>query len=361
MEIDHNADLGWIRGGHWTKSSRIWSTACGRRIRHPAPQMRFLITGGAGFIGSHLCDELLARGHRVEVLDDLSTGSMDNIAHLRDEPRFACTVASARREDVVEGLVATADVVVHLAAAVGVELIVQSPVRTIETNVHCTEVVLAQAARHRRPVIVASTSEVYGKSSALPFREDGDLVFGPTTTGRWAYACSKAIDEFLAIAYWTERKHPTMVVRLFNTVGPRQTGQYGMVIPRFVRNALSGRDLQVYGDGTQTRCFCHVQDVIAALVGLIQSQDHWGEVFNVGSAEEVSIAALAERVVHLTGSSSSIARLAYEDAYEAGFEDIVRRVPDTTKIEAALGWAPERSLDDVLRDVIDHEKTKVVL
>jgi UDP-glucose 4-epimerase len=252
-------------------------------------------------------------------------------------------------------------VVFHLAAAVGVELIVESPVRTIETNVHCTEVVLAQAAKQRKPVLLASTSEVYGKSEALPFREDGDLVMGATNTGRWAYACSKAIDEFLALAYWKERKLPTVIVRMFNTAGPRQTGQYGMVVPTFVRAALANRDLQVFGDGRQTRSFCHVADVIGALASLMETDRHYGEVFNVGATEELMIRELAERVVAATGSRSEIVTVSYDEAYEEGFEDMARRRPDTSKIHAALGWAPTRTLDDILADVIAHETTKLVV
>src|SRR5580693_6629809 len=258
--------------------------------------MRFLITGGAGFVGSHLAEELLGRGHAVHVLDDLSTGSIANIAHLRPSQRFEYTIDSADNHRVVAELVDAADAVYHLAAAVGVELIVESPVRTIETNVHCTEVVLAHASKKRRPVLIASTSEVYGKSTALPFREDGDLVMGATDKGRWSYACSKAIDEFLALAHYHERKLPTLVVRLFNTVGPRQTGQYGMVVPTFVRQALANKPITVYGDGTQQRCFCHVHDVVRALADLMASDEHFGQVYNVGSSEEISIQGLAERV-----------------------------------------------------------------
>jgi len=322
--------------------------------------MRVLITGGAGFIGSHLSDELLERGARVHVLDDLSTGAMDNLAHLREDSRFSYTIDTCSNTRLVAELVDEADVVFHLAAAVGVELIVESPVRTIETNVHCTEVVLSQAAKKRRPVLVASTSEVYGKSADLPFREDGDLVLGATTKGRWSYACSKAIDEFLALAYWKERKLPTVVARLFNTVGPRQTGQYGMVIPKFVRAALADRDLHVYGDGTQTRCFCHVRDVVVALCDLVADDRHFGEVFNVGATEEVAIAQLAERVIALTGSDSQITTVPYDEAYEEGFEDMRRRRPDTSKVEAALGWRTTRGLDDILGDVIAYERTKVL-
>jgi len=317
-----------------------------------------LVTGGAGFIGSHLSDALLALGHRVHVIDDLSTGAMTNIQHLRDDPAFSYTIESCGNREVVAELVDRADVIYHLAAAVGVDLIVESPVRTIETNVHCTEVVLSQAAEKRKPVLLASTSEVYGKSTALPFREDGDLVLGPTTKGRWSYACSKAIDEFLALAYWHERKLPTVVVRLFNTVGPRQSGQYGMVVPRFVRSALAERDLHVFGDGGQSRCFGHVADVVDALVALMADERHRGEVFNIGSTEEITIGDLAGRVLAATGSSSRIATIPYADAYGIGFEDMPRRVPDVTKIRAAIGWEPERDLDRILADVIAYETTK---
>lgn len=324
--------------------------------------LRFLITGGAGFIGSHLAEELLARGHRVHILDDLSTGSIDNVRHLKTDPAFSYTIETCASASVVAELVDEADIVYHLAAAVGVELIVESPVRTIETNVHCTEVVLAQAAKKRKPVFIASTSEVYGKSMALPFREDGDLVMGPSTTGRWSYACSKAIDEFLALAYWKERKLPTVVARLFNTVGPRQTGRYGMVVPKFVGAALSGRPLTVFGDGTQTRCFCHVGDVVRALVDLVELGDAaYGEVFNVGSQDEISIYGLAERVRELTGSESEIVVMPYDEAYEEGFEDMPRRVPDIDKIEAAVGWTPTRTLNEILGDVISFQQAEAAV
>jgi UDP-glucose 4-epimerase len=291
-------------------------------------------------------------------LDDLSTGSMTNIRQLKDDPRFSYTIDSCANAPLVRELIDDVDMVFHLAAAVGVELIVESPVRTIETNVHCTEVVLAQAARKRKPVLITSTSEVYGKSTDLPYREEADLVSGPTTKGRWAYACSKAIDEFLALAYWKERKLPTVVTRLFNTVGPRQTGQYGMVVPTFVRSALSERPLRVYGDGSQTRCFCHVEDVVGALVDLMADAEHYGEVFNIGTTEEISIRELAERVVEHTDSASEVTLVPYEEAYEAGFEDMARRVPNIAKIRAAIGWEPTRDLDAVLRDVVAAEKTK---
>jgi nucleoside-diphosphate-sugar epimerase len=320
--------------------------------------VRFLITGGAGFIGSHLADELLARGDDVHVLDDLSTGSIDNLRHLRGRTGFAYTIDSAVNAPVVAELVDSADVVFHLAAAVGVQLIVESPVRTIETNVHCTEVVLAQASKKKKPVFIASTSEVYGKSAELPYREDGDLTLGPTIKGRWSYACSKAIDEFLAIAYWKERKLPTVIGRLFNTVGPRQTGRYGMVIPNFVAQALADRPLTVYGDGTQRRCFCHVADVVRALADLMKREDVYGDVFNIGAESEIEIRKLAERVVELTGSSSEITLVPYDVAYEEGFEDMQRRLPDTAKIRERIGWQPTRSLDEMLADVIDEHSAE---
>ena len=324
--------------------------------------MRFLITGGAGFIGSHLAEELLMRGHRVHVLDDLSTGSIDNVRHLKTDPRFSYTIETCASASVVAELVDEADIVYHLAAAVGVELIVESPVRTIETNVHCTEVVLAQASKKRKPVFIASTSEVYGKSAAVPFREDGDLVMGPSTTGRWSYACSKAIDEFLALAYWKERKLPTVVVRLFNTVGARQTGCYGMVVPTFVGQALAGRPLTVFGDGLQTRCFCHVGDVVQALVELMMLGDGaYGKVFNIGSQEEISILSLADRVRRLTRSESEIVVIPYAEAYEEGFEDMPRRYPDIAKIQAAVGWTPTRSLDEILGDVINFHRAEAAV
>jgi nucleoside-diphosphate-sugar epimerase len=318
--------------------------------------VRFLITGGAGFIGSHLADELLERGDQVHVLDDLSTGSIDNLRHLKGKPGFEYTIDSAANAPIVAELVDSADVVFHLAAAVGVQLIVESPVRTIETNVHCTEVVLAQASKKKKPVFIASSSEVYGKSADLPYREDGDLTLGATTKGRWSYACSKAIDEFLAIAHWKERKLPTVIGRLFNTVGPRQTGRYGMVIPNFVTQALADRPLTVYGDGTQRRCFCHVADVVRALADLMRREDVYGEVFNIGSDSEIEIRQLAERVVDMTGSPSEITLVPYDVAYEKGFEDMQRRRPDTTKIYERIGWRPTRSLDEILADVIDEHR-----
>jgi nucleoside-diphosphate-sugar epimerase len=322
--------------------------------------MRFLVTGGAGFVGSHLCEELLSRGNDVHVLDDLSTGAMENIRHLKENTRFDYTLASADDDRVVAELVDEADAIYHLAAAVGVELIVESPVRTIETNVHCTEVVLSHASKKKKSIFIASTSEVYGKSADIPYREDGDLLFGPTHKGRWSYASSKAIDEFLALAYWRERKVPTVVGRLFNTVGPRQTGRYGMVVPTFVRQALSGRPITVYGDGTQSRCFCHVRDVVSALAGLMLTEQAYGRVFNVGSTNEIAISELAHTVRDATGSSSEITLVPYDEAYEEGFEDMARRVPDISRIGELLGWAPTRTLDQILDDVIAYEQQRAI-
>ncbi len=316
--------------------------------------MRVLITGGAGFIGSHLADACIDRGDSVHVLDDLSTGSMQNVRHLKGHPRFGYTVGSVHHSALVAELVDDADVVFHLAAAVGVKLIVESPVRTIETNVHGTEVVLAQACKKKKKVLVASTSEVYGLSNQVPFREDGSLVMGATTKGRWSYACSKAIDEFLALAYWREKKLPVVVVRLFNTVGPRQTGQYGMVIPTFVKQALAGKPITVYGDGSQSRCFGYVGDVVGALVRLMDEPAAVGEVFNIGSDEEVTIGELAELVRSMTGSRSEIVTLPYTQAYGEGFEDMPRRVPDISKVGRLVGYRPTVGLEEILRRVIAY-------
>lgn len=314
--------------------------------------MRVLITGGAGFIGSHLADAYLERGDEVSVIDDLSTGTIENIRHLKANPKFSYTIDSVHNQPVTAELVDQADVVVHLAAAVGVKLIVESPVRTIETNVRGTEVVLALANKKKKKVLIASTSEVYGLSADVPFREDGNLVMGATTKGRWSYACSKAIDEFLALAYWREKKLPTTIVRLFNTVGPRQTGRYGMVIPTFVRQALAGRPITVYGDGKQTRCFGYVGDVVGALIKLVDHPDSVGQVFNIGSSEEISIVDLAKKVKELTNSKSEIIFTPYDEAYEEGFEDMPRRVPDTTKIKQLVGFEPKMRLDGILQSVI---------
>ncbi len=316
--------------------------------------MRVLVTGGAGFIGSHLCEAYLERGDEVHVLDDLSTGSIDNISHLRPHPRFDYTIDSVHHRAVTAELVDDCDAVIHLAAAVGVKLIVQSPVRTIKTNVHGTEVVLAAADKKKKKVLIASTSEVYGLSNDIPFREDGNLVMGATTKGRWSYASSKAIDEFLALAYWREKQLPNVVVRLFNTVGPRQTGQYGMVIPTFVKQALAGRPITVFGDGTQSRCFTHVADVVGALTKVMDHPAAVGQVFNIGSTEEVTIGELAEMVKMLTDSRSEIVLVPYDEAYEAGFEDMPRRVPDLTKIGALIGYRPAHVLEQTLQDVIAY-------
>jgi UDP-glucose 4-epimerase len=314
--------------------------------------VRALITGGAGFIGSHLSEALLDAGHQVLILDNLSTGSIDNIAHLKGRSGFSYDIDSVNNEPLLAELIDRADVVFHFAAAVGVKLIVEQPVHTIETNVHGTEVVLKHANKKKKLVVIASTSEVYGKSEDVPFREDSDLVMGPTPKHRWAYACSKAIDEFLALAYWKERKLPVIIVRFFNTVGPRQTGQYGMVIPNFVRQALAGEPITVFGDGTQTRSFTHVADVVGALIKLVAEPGAIGQVINVGNTEEVTIRSLAERVQSATHSSSPIRLIPYDEAYESGFEDMPRRVPDLAKIRAMIGYQPRHTLDDILRDVI---------
>jgi UDP-glucose 4-epimerase len=318
--------------------------------------LRVLITGGAGFIGSHLADAYLQRGDEVLVIDDLSTGTIDNIQHLKSNPRFQYTIDSVHNQPVTAELVDQSDIVIHLAAAVGVKLIVESPVRTIETNVHGTEVVLALANKKQKRVLIASTSEVYGLSADVPFREDGNLVMGATTKGRWSYACSKAIDEFLALAYWREKKLPTTIVRLFNTVGPRQTGRYGMVIPTFVKQALAGRPITVYGDGKQTRCFGYVGDVVGALIKLMDHADSIGQVFNIGSTEEISILQLAEKVKELTGSGSDIVFVPYDEAYEEGFEDMPRRVPDTSKVTELVGYKPEMTLKGILQSVINFHR-----
>jgi UDP-glucose 4-epimerase len=320
--------------------------------------MRALITGGAGFIGSHLSEALLDAGHQVVILDNLSTGSIDNIAHLKGRSGFSYHIESVNNEPLLAELIDHADVVFHFAAAVGVRLIVEQPVHTIETNVHGTEVVLKHANKKKKLVFLASTSEVYGKSNDVPFHEDSDLVLGPTSKHRWAYACSKAIDEFLGLAYWKERKLPIVIVRFFNTVGPRQTGQYGMVIPNFVRQALAGEAITVFGDGTQSRAFTHVTDVVQALIRLMHEPKAIGQVINIGNTEEVTMTALAERVRALTGSNSPIKLVPYDEAYESGFEDMPRRLPDLTKIEAMIGYRPRFSLDDILAHVIEYFRSQ---
>ncbi len=320
--------------------------------------MRALITGGAGFIGSHLSEALLDAGHQVLIIDNLSTGSMDNIAHLKGRAGFEYFIDTVENEGLLAELIDRSEVVFHFAAAVGVKLIVEQPVYTIETNVHGTEVVLKHANKKKKLVVIASTSEVYGKSEAVPFREDSDLVMGPTTKHRWAYACSKAIDEFLALAYWKERKLPVIIVRFFNTVGPRQSGQYGMVIPNFVRQALAGEPITVFGDGTQQRSFTHVADVVGALLKLMVEPKAIGQVINLGNTEEVTIQRLAERVRELSGSSSSIKLIPYDQAYESGFEDMPRRVPDLSKAEKMIGYTPRHTLEDILVQVIDYFRRK---
>lgn len=316
--------------------------------------MRVLITGGAGFIGSHLAEALLARGDEVFVLDNLSTGSMDNIVHLKERPKFHYTIDTVMNEPLLAELIDQCDTVVHLAAAVGVKLIVEAPVHTIETNVHGTEVVLKHANKKKKLVLIASTSEVYGKSADVPFREDADVVLGATTRHRWAYACSKMIDEFLALAYWKERKLPVIVVRLFNTVGPRQTGRYGMVIPTFVRQALAGQPITVFGDGQQSRSFTFVGDVVRGVIALIDEPRAVGQVFNIGNSREITIGDLAAKVRTMAGSRSDIVRIPYDQAYEAGFEDMPRRVPDISKIREFVGYEPTVELDEILTRIIDH-------
>ncbi len=317
--------------------------------------MKALITGGAGFVGSHLAEALLAQGDEVFVLDNLSTGAIDNIEHLKWDHRFHYTIDSVMNEPVTAELVDRVDVVFHLAAAVGVRLIVESPVNTIETNVHGTEMLLKLANKKKKKVLVASTSEVYGKGTQVPFREDADLVLGPTTKGRWSYACSKAIDEFLALAYHKEKRLPVVLVRLFNTVGPRQTGRYGMVIPNFVKQALLGRPLTVFGDGSQSRCFTYVSDVVGQLVALAQEPRALGEVFNVGNdREEITVLELARRVKARAGSKSEVVLIPYDQAYEAGFEDMQRRVPDLGKLRSLTGYEPKVHLDESLDQVIAY-------
>ena len=317
-----------------------------------------LITGGAGFIGSHLSELLLDRGVEVYVLDDLSTGSERNVAHLRDRPGFHLVVDSVLKSSVVNELVHRCDVVYHLAAAVGVRLIVEEPVHTLVTNIQGTENVLDHCNRFGKRVLVASTSEVYGdRREPEALAEESKRMYGPTTARRWAYAESKALDEFLALAYHQERGLDCVIVRLFNTVGPRQSGQYGMVIPRFVTNALAGRPLEIYGDGTQTRCFCHVQDTIRALVDLMDARGISGEIFNVGSTERVTINELARRVVTMTGSSSQFVSVPYNEVYGQGIEDMLHRQPAIEKVNEAIGWEPTRTLEEILGDVVQYARS----
>jgi UDP-glucose 4-epimerase len=316
----------------------------------------YLVTGGAGFIGSHLAERLTDRGNSVVALDNLSTGSEANLVTLARRPNFRFVHGSVLDELVVDELANTCDVIVHLAAAVGVKLIVEQPLRSLTTNIRGSEIVMEAAHRYRRKILVTSTSEIYGKNPKVPLSEQADRVLGSPTVARWAYSTAKAVDEILAYAYHKERGLPTIVVRLFNTVGPRQSPAYGMVIPRLVRQALAGEPLTVYGDGTQTRCFCHVHDVVSALVGLLDAPDAVGNVYNVGSQQEISITELARRVVSRAKSRSQLKLIPYDQAYESGFEDMLRRVPDTTRVRALLGWKPTRPLDAILDEMIDEAR-----
>jgi UDP-glucose 4-epimerase len=313
--------------------------------------MKILITGGAGFIGSHLADKLLAEGHEITVIDDLSTGRYQNVGHLEDKPGFTLLIDTVLNSKLMEGLIRDADRVFHMASAVGVRLIMERPVKTIETIFRGTDVVLEFCSRYRKRVLIPSTSEVYGKGVSVPFREEDDLLTGATDKHRWAYACAKTLDEFLALAHWKETQLPVVVVRLFNTVGPRQTGQYGMVVPRFVHAALKNEPIEVHGDGTQSRCFGHVSDVVNALAKLLETPACFGEVINLGNSEEVSINDLAKRAIALTGSTSEIKYVPYDEVYGDGFEDMRRRVPSLEKAMRLVGYQPTRSLDDIINDV----------
>jgi len=321
--------------------------------------LKILITGGAGFIGSHLAERHLALGDEVYIIDDLSTGSVANIQHLKLHPQFTYHIDTVCNTHLMAELVDLCDLIYHMAAAVGVRLILDSPVRTIETNIRCTEIVLSLAAIKRKRVLIASSSEVYGKKDQVPFREDDDLVLGATRKARWSYACSKAIDEFLAIAYWKEQKVPTVIARLFNTVGPRQTGRYGMVIPNFVTQALTGADIRVFGDGTQSRCFTHVSDAVDALVDIAAHPDANGEVYNVGGNHEITILDLAKKIKKMTGSDSRIVLVPYSTAYEEGFEDMQRRVPDITKLHELTGYTPKVSLEESLASIIEDQRMRL--
>jgi UDP-glucose 4-epimerase len=317
--------------------------------------MRYLVTGGAGFIGSHLTEELLSQRDEVCVVDNLSTGAIENIRHLKGRPGFSYVLDTVLNKNVMAELIDDADSILHLAAAVGVRLIVDSPVRTIETNVRGTEVVLELAAKKKKPVVIFSTSEVYGKSDSPQFSEDDDLVLGPTVKSRWSYAASKLIDEFIGLAYHRERGVPVTVIRLFNTVGPRQTGRYGMVVPRFVGQALANEPITVFGDGTQTRTFTHIKDAVWAIARIAEKPDAIGEVFNVGGRQEISIAGLAQFVKSTLKSASSIVYVPYHQAYEEGFEDMRRRVPDLRKLQNFIGYDPKRTLEDIVLDVAAHQ------
>ena len=316
--------------------------------------MKVLITGGAGFIGSHLADALVQRGDQVTILDDLSTGRYENAAHLDGDPNLQLVIGTVLNEPLVDKLVERCEVVFHLAAAVGVELIIKQPLESMTTNIKGSEIVLEMAHRYRRKVLVASTSEIYGKNMSGPLREDMDRVLGSPLKSRWSYSTSKAVDEILAYIYWKEKGVPTVITRLFNTVGPRQSGAYGMVVPRFVGRALAGQPLQIHGSGKQSRCFLHVKDAVEAMIKLVEHPKAVGEVFNVGSQEEVTIEALAKRVIRLTQSTSGIEYIPYEEAYEEGFEDMPKRVPDISKIQSVIGFCPTFTLDQIIHSVVDH-------
>lgn len=321
--------------------------------------MKILITGGAGFIGSHLTEALLSNGDEVIILDDLSTGSYQNIEHIDDGIRLRLIVDNVCDEKIVNECVKDVQAVFHLASAVGVNMIIDQPIRTIETIVGGTETVMRSCARYRRPILITSTSEVYGKGIKVPFKEDDDCVMGPTTKRRWSYACAKALDEFLAMAHWYHSKLPVVIARLFNTVGPRQTGQYGMVVPRFVRQGLRGDPITVYGDGSQSRCFGHVKDIVNALIPLSKNPRAYGQVFNIGSDEEITMLDLAKLVCEMTGDKSEIVFIPYQKAYGEGFDDMQRHVPDLTKIKKLLGYEPKHDLRHILQDVIEFEKSRM--
>lgn len=313
--------------------------------------MKILITGGAGFVGSHLADNLIADGHEITVIDNLSTGRYSNVEHLEGRENFRLIIDSVLNESLMEGLVRETDRVYHMASAVGVRLIMEQPVKTIETIFHGTDIILKFCSRYRKPVLIPSTSEVYGKGVSVPFKEEDDLLTGATDKHRWAYACAKTLDEFLALAHWKETRLPVAVVRLFNTVGPRQTGQYGMVVPRFVQAALRNEPIDVHGDGTQSRCFGHVSDIVGGLSKLLDTPSSFGQVVNLGNSEETSIRGLAEKAIELTGSSSEIRYIPYEEAYGEGFEDMRRRVPSLDKAKRLIGYQPTRTLSDIINDV----------
>ncbi|MFA5336539.1 MAG: GDP-mannose 4,6-dehydratase [Candidatus Omnitrophota bacterium] len=318
--------------------------------------MHYLITGGSGFIGSHLSDKLLSEGHKVTVLDNLSTGKIENVRHLEGNDRFNLVVGTILNETLVDKLAERCDAIFHLAAAVGVELIVNHPLESLTTNIKGSEIVLEMAYRYHKKVLITSTSEIYGKNTQGPLTEDQDRILGSPLKSRWSYSTAKAVDEILAYVYWKEKKVPTTIVRLFNTVGPRQSGMYGMVVPRFVRQAVEGKDITVYGSGKQSRCFLHVKDVVSTLPKLIENPGSYGQVFNIGSQEEVTIEDLARKVIEITKSKSKIVKIPYEKAYEEGFEDMDRRIPDTTKIRNLVGFKPTADLKGIIEDVVKYTR-----